>query len=307
MTNFNDDQLGYFSTSSNFLLEAEKGIAYAKATNDSTPLHLDGTYMPPVYGVVPAWVNVFETMNRIVPPEHFFSVVHGEQDMIWHKALKSGITLSSKARAESISVKDSGTTLVIKAESVDAENEELVLEQYFTFFFRGVHGGDYENNAIGELHLTDLDDPEYKADFKATVEGDSPETLIYSASTKMDLDQTYRYADASGDRMPIHIDEDFAKSVGLDGIIIHGLCTMANVSSVLIAGHCEGDPTRLARMSLRFASPLRPGDEILTSLYHSGQHLPQTISAGGKSHYFNTVRLSDNRDILTNGLAYIRV
>lgn len=306
MTDFNADQLGFFSTSSEFQLEAEKGIAYAKATNDSTALHLDGIYMPPVYGVVPVWVNVFETLNLVVPPEHFFSVVHGEQDMIWHRPLKSGLTLSSKARAESISVKDSGTTLVIKAESHDVENDELVLEQYFTMFFRGVNGGDFENNFIGELHHTDLDLPGYKEDFKATVEGTDPETLIYSAKSKMDLDQTYRYADASGDRMPIHIDEDFAKSVGLDGIIIHGLCTMANASSVLIQGHCGGDPTRLARMSLRFANPLRPGDEIETSLYHSAKHLEQTVSAGGYSHYFNTLRLSDKREILTNGLVHIR-
>lgn len=307
MTDFNVEHLGISSASSDFLLEAEKGIAYAKATNDTTPLHLDGTFMPPVYGVVPAWLNVFETMNLIVPPEHFFSVVHGEQDMIWHRPLKSSITLSSKACAESIAVKDSGTTLVIKAQSIDVSNDELVLEQYFTFFFRGVHGGTFENNFIGEKHTTLLDDPQYKQDYRDSIESQDREALIFRAKSKMDLDQTYRYADASGDRMPIHTDEAFAKSVGLDGIIIHGLCTMANASAAIIGGHCKGDPTRLARMSFRFASPLRPGDELVTSLFHSTKNLEQIVSAGGYSHYFNSVRPSDDREILTNGLAYIRV
>ena len=45
-----------------------------------------------------------------------------------------------------------------------------------------------------------------------------------------DADQTYRYAEASGDPMQIHLDEEFAKAVGLPGIIIHGLCTMAFTS-----------------------------------------------------------------------------
>ena len=41
---------------------------------------------------------------------------------------------------------------------------------------------------------------------------------------------TYRYAGASGDFNPIHIDEEFARSVGLPGRILHGLYTMAVVA-----------------------------------------------------------------------------
>ena len=41
---------------------------------------------------------------------------------------------------------------------------------------------------------------------------------------------TYRYAGASGDFNPIHIDEEFAQAVGLPGRILHGLWTMAQVA-----------------------------------------------------------------------------
>ena len=303
MTGFNSNQLGVYSEPSEFFLDSEKGIAYAKATNDKIELHLDGTYMPPIYGVVPVWEIVFATLNTVVPPEHFFSVVHGEQNMIWHKPLKSGITLKSRARAESISVKDSGTTLIISTQSTDLENDELVLEQYFTMFFRGVHGGDFENNFIGNKCDTNLD----IADYKNVITVNDPKALIGKSKTKMDLDQTYRYSDASGDRMPIHIDEEFAKSVGLGGIIIHGLCTMANVSSSIIALHCDNDPTKLASMSLRFSNPLRPGDEIETSLFHPTNQSDNKMLDDGFSHYFKTIRTSDNLDILTNGLAQIRL
>jgi acyl dehydratase len=61
---------------------------------------------------------------------------------------------------------------------------------------------------------------------------------------------TYRYAGASGDFNPIHIDEEFAKQVGLPGRILHGLWTMAQVARA----HTEagGGPEALRRLSVQF-------------------------------------------------------
>jgi acyl dehydratase len=72
---------------------------------------------------------------------------------------------------------------------------------------------------------------------------------------------TYRYAGASGDFNPIHIDEDFAKSVGLPGRILHGLWTMAQVARA----HTEaaGGPEKLKRLSVQFRGIGRPGEEVV--------------------------------------------
>ena len=61
---------------------------------------------------------------------------------------------------------------------------------------------------------------------------------------------TVRYAGASGDFNPIHIDEDFARQVGLPGRILHGLWTMAQVARA----HTEalGGPDKLERLSVQF-------------------------------------------------------
>ena len=80
-----------------------------------------------------------------------------------------------------------------------------------------------------------------------------------SITQQIDTDQTYRYAEASGDNMPIHLDEEIAKSVGLPGIIIHGLCTMAFTSWAAIQAVAGGDPTRLKRLAVRFSRPVLPG------------------------------------------------
>ncbi len=71
---------------------------------------------------------------------------------------------------------------------------------------------------------------------------------------------TVRYAGASGDFNPIHIDEDFAKQVGLPGRILHGLWTMAQVARA----HTEaaGGPEHLRSLSVQFRGMGLLGEEI---------------------------------------------
>jgi acyl dehydratase len=71
----------------------------------------------------------------------------------------------------------------------------------------------------------------------------------------------HRYAGASGDFNPIHIDVDFAQQVGLPSNILHGLYTMAQVAraNVNAAG---GDPRRLKRLSVQFRGMGFPEQEI---------------------------------------------
>jgi acyl dehydratase len=74
---------------------------------------------------------------------------------------------------------------------------------------------------------------------------------------------TVRYAGASGDFNPIHIDEEFARSVGLPGRILHGLWTMAQVARA----HTDaaGGPEPLKRLSVQFRGMGRMGEEIVVS------------------------------------------
>jgi acyl dehydratase len=72
----------------------------------------------------------------------------------------------------------------------------------------------------------------------------------------------HRYAGASGDFNPIHIDPEFAKAVGLPGNILHGLYTMAQVARAAVdAG--GGDPRTLKRLSVQFRGMGRPEQEIV--------------------------------------------
>ena len=74
---------------------------------------------------------------------------------------------------------------------------------------------------------------------------------------------TVRYAGASGDFNPIHIDEEFARSVGLPGRILHGLWTMAQVARAQT--EAAGGPDRLKRLSVQFRGMGVPEQEVVVS------------------------------------------
>jgi acyl dehydratase len=88
----------------------------------------------------------------------------------------------------------------------------------------------------------------------------------------------HRYAGASGDFNPIHIDVDFAKQVGLPSNILHGLWTMAQVAraNVNAAG---GDPRNLKRLAVQFRGMGFPEQEITVTGAATGERDGRTVVA----------------------------
>ena len=160
-------------------------------------------------------------------------------------------------------MKQSGTTVVSRMETRD-ESGELVNEQYSVTFFRGVTGGEGKGETA----------PEHR--FPEELRSSDPAAV---AEQTFDADQTYRYSAASGDKVPIHLDEEFAKSVGLPGIIIHGLCTMAFTSWAAIGELAAGEPKLLKRLAVRFSKPVLPGETMTTRFWSAGERDGNTVYA----------------------------
>jgi acyl dehydratase len=72
----------------------------------------------------------------------------------------------------------------------------------------------------------------------------------------------HRYAGASGDFNPIHVDREFAESVGLPSNILHGLYTMGVVAKAASQGLAHGDPTALKKLTVQFRGMGLPEQEI---------------------------------------------
>ena len=108
---------------------------------------------------------------------------------------------------------------------------------------------------------------------------------------------TYRYAGASGDFNPIHIDEQFAQQVGLPGRILHGLWTMAQVARA----HTEagGGPDKLERLSVQFRGMGKIGEEIVVS--------GTVREVDGDSAIVESEATQSGHRIIRNAVAEVRV
>ncbi len=279
---FGIDKLGLWTEGPEFKVEADRTKAYAAATNDPIAAHISGEIAPPVFAVVPIWDTMAGAMAGIVPPEVLMLVVHGEQDMLFHQPIVPGSVLRSKAAPIGVHVKPNGTSVVVKVETYD-ESGALVVEQYMTSFFRGVSDGE----GAGE------EAPAHKLDGR--VKEHDP---VASVTQTLDADQTYRYAEASGDQMPIHLDAEIAKSVGLPGIIIHGLCTMAFTSVAAVRQLCDDDSRKLRRLAVRFSRPVLPGQEITTTFWAAGDN-------GGNPVFGFQTRNGDGEVVIKDGLVEV--
>jgi acyl dehydratase len=86
---------------------------------------------------------------------------------------------------------------------------------------------------------------------------------VSERSVTFTVEQIAAYAEASGDHNPIHVDDDFARSVGLPGVIAHGMLQMG-IMGVVAAG-AAGGPDKLRRLFCRFAGMVVPGDTVTFS------------------------------------------
>jgi acyl dehydratase len=90
---------------------------------------------------------------------------------------------------------------------------------------------------------------------------------VTERSVTFTTEQIAAYAHASGDHNPIHLDESFARSVGLPGVIAHGMLQMGIMA--VVAAEAAGGPARLRRLFCRFAGMVVPGDTVTFSAYPS--------------------------------------
>ena len=228
--------------------------AYAEATDDPSSAAREGRIGTPVFAIVPVWEAIAPASRAVADDAARKRVVHYQQDMVLHRPIEAGMTLVSRATPSALLARPNGTSLVIRTETRTADGE-LVNEQIVTEFFRGIDAGDSEGDAPPDHRLTD--------DVKA-----SP--ALAEITYRIALDQTERYAEASGDRFEIHLDDEAARRVGLPGRIVHGFCTLAFTTRAVCEAAGVGDPASVGRIAARFTAPVFPGDSLTTHVWEVG-------------------------------------
>jgi acyl dehydratase len=227
---------------------------YARACNDDNPRYFDdnaagGIVAPPMFAAVVTWLSVLTVMTDSELHADLLRLLHSAQAMEFLAPIRPGDSITSTAKIASIETHPGGESMALE---IVARNDrgDLVNRNVFTSFIRGRRSS------------------APPVDSKAEATNDRGAPLVTVAQT-IDLDQTPRYAAASGDLNPIHVDANVAKMAGLPGIIVHGLCTMAFTAKVIVDQLCAGDPARLKALAVRFSRPVFPGDAITTRVWPS--------------------------------------
>ena len=225
-----------------FIVTADHARAWAAATagEGAVAVDVDDT-MPPMMSVAFSYPVVGAVLFDPLLGVDMMRMLHGEQEMRFHAPVKIGDTVTTTATLASMAVARSGESLVVDIRSLN-QHGHVVVDTRASLFMRGSRQRD--------AHDRDRSDRAAEAAaFDALPAG-------FVSDVGVAADQARRYADASGDHNPIHLDDDVAKQAGLPGCILHGLCVMAFVHDV-VARHGV-----VRRLSVRFNRPVLVGDRL---------------------------------------------
>jgi acyl dehydratase len=199
---------------------------------------------PPLYAALPLQEAVSPLLKSLAAPKARTRVVHLAHELVADRPLAAGDRVVTSATVTGLLPRSSGTAAVIRT-STCTHSGEPVNEQRVTLFFRGVE----IDEAVGEA-------PTRNESAAAT---ETTATVVPIAADLPD-----RYAAASGDDFAIHLDDAFARSVGLKGRIVHGMCTLAIAVRIIIG---DGAARRIAA---EFAAPLYPGSDLTVVSWPGG-------------------------------------
>ena len=134
----------------------------------------------------------------------------------------------------------------------------------------------------------------------ATIGRAAPGDEMTPLARTVTQDQINAYAEASGDHNPIHVDAEFARSVGLPGTIAHGLLDMGIATEAV--ARWAGGYERVTSVACRFSKPLLPGETVTITGRVTGVDEAQGIAT-------LEIEATSSRGerVLTNGRATVRL
>jgi acyl dehydratase len=232
------------------VVTSEAIAAYARACNDVNPRYFatgdTRAIAPPMFAAVVAWVPLIAALTDPELHADLLRLLHVGQEMRFYRPIQPGDEITAAATITAIEKAAGGEALTVELTASDRRGE-LLNQSWFSALIRGRRGGERRGRESA-----------------APVQVTAP---IAEVTEVIDPDQTLRYAEASGDRNPIHTDPAVARMAGLPGIIVHGLCTMAFAVRALVDNVGAGDPARLERVAARFARPVFPGETVTTAIW----------------------------------------
>jgi acyl dehydratase len=225
---------------------------YAMATNDTNAPVVSGDAVPATFPVI----LIFDAQwaaNSAVPKSVYQSGrngVHGEHEVFMHRPLVPGEALQTFSEPFAVRNTRAGARVVLHMEQYGTDGN-LATEHWWTIFFPG----------CDELDDVGPEPPDH------TFPESARDHLVGSVTQHVAGDIATHYAEVSNDWSAHHFDLESARKAGVDYVFTHGLCTMAMCTQAAVALVAGGDPSRVRRVAVRFASPTRLDADLSVDVY----------------------------------------
>jgi acyl dehydratase len=235
-------------------LDAAAIDQYAAATNDTSAPVVAGEAVPATFPVI----LIFDAQwaaNAAVPKSVYQSGrngVHGEHEVLLHRPLVPGEALETFSEPFAVRNTRAGARVVLHMEQYGADGA-LAVEHWWTIFFPG----------CDELADVGPEPPDH------AFPEDARARPVGSVTQHIDADTAARYAEVSNDWSAHHFELDSARRAGVDYLFAHGLCTMAMCTQAVVGIVAGGDPSRVRRVAVRFATPTRLDADLTVDVYEA--------------------------------------
>lgn len=232
---------------------------YAAAVGDANPRYFDdeqpgGIIAPPLFAVALTWAVVGRIWEHIqdktFPLDILATMVHYREHLHFHRPVRPGDVLSLKGTIAAILPHRAGTQVVLRFEAIDAGGAPVFTE-HMAALMRGVSCTDEgagHNSLPWVPVMTDSDQP--SREIPIAIDPLLP--FVYDGCTDIVF--------------PIHTSTQFARQVGLPGIIVQGTATLALAAREIVNRAAGGDPARLKAIACRFSGMVTPGTTIRVAL-----------------------------------------
>jgi len=265
---------------------------FAAALGDRNAYYFDderdgGIVAPPLFTVSLTW-PVCERLWDYIEAEHFpvdllATQVHYTEHLQFHRSLIPGDRPAIRGKIAAILPHRAGTHVILRFDAYD-DGERPLFTEHIGALLRGVR---CMNGPRGQEALPPL----------PSLPDDNPRPL-WETILPIDPLQPFIYDGCSRIFFPIHTSKQFARQVGLPGIILQGTATLAYAAREIINREAGGDPRRLKSISCRFTGMVLPGTAINVA-----------ASGGAVAHdcgnVFFVVRNSDGKQAISDGTASI--
>jgi acyl dehydratase len=201
-----------------------------------------GAYAPPLFSVVAGYPLLFAAVDSVTPAEVRHRTVHGDHEVTVVRPARLGDVLSASAEVQAVHASRAGTSVLVRIDVNDRDGAAVAVHRAVAIV-RGAPPAAEIGPAVPRP------DPE-------------PSAWSWTAVVAIAADQPVRYADATGDRNAVHVDDAAARGAGFAGVIAHGLGVFGLVLSALIDRVAGGDPAAVRRARVRFGAPVRPGQDL---------------------------------------------